>query len=230
MNKKKKKKMGLTAMEKGKQLLPVETPESSSTASSSLPLLLPIGMKFTPTDTELIGYHLHKKASGKQILTGIMNRHHKDPILERDVYGCQEPLQIFQSLGKSEDDQLYVFTPLKTNFLGGKRLDPHAGNGTWKPQNTMICRDDVTDCAIGRKTTLYFLDKKAQTTPWVMHQYTLLAQQHSQPPWALCHIQCQNNIQRKRKTAVDGTAHTMPSAKRQKLASDSYASLSIRST
>lgn len=124
-----------------------------------------LGCRFQPTDQELI-HCLRRRMAGEKTLKFI---------IERDLYGNEEPKDIFRNNPASE---LYFFTPIKTKFDSGKKVDRIVGNGTWKIQGTKDVFDDpvAKNEIIGHKRTLNFMDeltKSKSGNSWIMHEYIM---------------------------------------------------------
>lgn len=138
-----------------------------------------IGCHFIPTDQELIAC-LVKKVTGGTVPKFIQ---------ERDLYGNEEPKDIFKNNPVSE---LYFVTPIKTKFDSGKKVDRIVGNGTWKIQNNKdIFNDpDAKNKIIGCKRTLNFMENtKGKRDSWIMHEYILKdAPTRDHARWAVCRV------------------------------------------
>lgn len=138
-----------------------------------------LGCHFIPTDQELIAC-LVKKVTG-----GTVPKY----IQERDLYGNEEPRDIFRNDPATE---LYFVTPIKTKFDSGKKVDRIVGNGTWKIQNNKDIFDDpeAKNTVIGCKRTLNYMENtKGKRDSWIMHEYILKdTQLQDQGKWAVCRV------------------------------------------
>ncbi|KAK2634487.1 hypothetical protein Ddye_029279 [Dipteronia dyeriana] len=85
-----------------------------------------VGLKFLPTDRELVGYYLFNKIYAKtESFTDV------EKVL---VIAFQEPWQIWELCGGDdlEDSQaLHLFTRLKKASVNGSRISRKVGSGTW---------------------------------------------------------------------------------------------------
>ncbi|GFZ05705.1 hypothetical protein Acr_17g0012770 [Actinidia rufa] len=119
------------------------------------------GLKFRPTDQELINDYLFKKIVGEGLpFEGI--------ILERDVYDQHVLSEIFQSWvdvdedgDVSRDTQSYFFTRLKKKTANGETYCRTVGNGTWRSQYSRVIKADEYDdesIPIGIKRSLEYID------------------------------------------------------------------------
>ncbi|KAL5724777.1 hypothetical protein ACHQM5_007997 [Ranunculus cassubicifolius] len=138
------------------------------------------GYRFCPTDEEIVDFYLQKKLKEEPLS-------HPDPILSRDLFGDEEPSQIFDSLGISRKEHLYFYTHLRNKFKTNRNIKERcAGKGNWKMQSGkqkgVIFNEE--GIIIGSKITLNFFDQMSKRTPWIMTQYTSVNQQHL----AICRV------------------------------------------
>ncbi|KAK4843942.1 hypothetical protein QYF36_014614 [Acer negundo] len=92
---------------------------------------LPVEMKFHPSDRELVDFYLFNKTNSK---IECFNDLEKIFVKECDLYGCEEPWQIWESYGghQLEDGEaLHLFTWLKKFSMRGSRVSKWVGSGTW---------------------------------------------------------------------------------------------------
>ncbi|KAH7853689.1 hypothetical protein Vadar_005550 [Vaccinium darrowii] len=140
-------------------------PAAAAASSSSLAP----GFRFHPTDQELVGYYLRRKAFGKPFRF--------DPISEIDIYKC-EPWDLpGKSRLKSRDLEWYFFSALDKKY--GKvtgRTNRATEKGYWKTtgkDRPIICKSRT----VGMKKTLVYHCGRAprgERTNWVMHEYKLV--------------------------------------------------------
>nr|UBT01632.1 NAC transcription factor 28 [Litchi chinensis] len=130
---------------------------------------LPVGVRFNPTDQQLIVDYLLNKVQGKPLPSSTA-------IIDCDIYGEGHAWrQLFE---ESEENSLYFFTRLKKKTEKGKRIDRVTDCGTWKGQqrDKEIFSDGGRKVHIGSKRSFSFIPKKGvQETrgKWVMHEYRL---------------------------------------------------------
>ncbi|GAA0142948.1 DNA-binding transcription factor [Lithospermum erythrorhizon] len=126
----------------------------------------PPGVRFHPTDEELITHYLHNKVNSIQFwpcIIGEVELYKYDPwkLPEKALYG---------------DDEWYFFSPRDRKYPNGTRPNRKTGSGYWKA--TGIDRPILCSAAtrIGFKKTLVFYSGKAPCgtkTDWVMTEYRL---------------------------------------------------------
>ncbi|EEF31406.1 transcription factor, putative [Ricinus communis] len=94
-------------------------------------LILPPGYRFDPTDQELVLHYLLNRVARKPLSCQYF-------ISEIDIYGDMEPWQIWDSLGKADNDVLYVFTPLKKRAANGSTILRRIGSngGSWHGEDS----------------------------------------------------------------------------------------------
>ncbi|XP_057465933.1 NAC domain-containing protein 26-like [Actinidia eriantha] len=154
------------------------------------------GLKFRPTDQELINDYLFNKIIGKELpFEGI--------ILERDVYDQHVLSEIFRSWVKdkngdvSEDTQSYFFTRLKKKTANGETYCRKVGNGTWRSQYSRVINADEYDnesIPIGIKRSLEYIDSgSVQHKNWIIMEFSLagVSLEHplSSKDYVICRLQ-----------------------------------------
>uniref|UniRef100_A0A7N0TRN1 NAC domain-containing protein n=1 Tax=Kalanchoe fedtschenkoi TaxID=63787 RepID=A0A7N0TRN1_KALFE len=125
------------------------------------------GIRFHPTDVELIKYYLQKKVTGKHICF--------DVISEVDVYKFSPSDLPDKSLLKSTDLEWYFFCPRERKYANGARMNRATEYGYWKTTG----RDrpiKYNHRTVGMIKTLIYHEGRAphgNRTDWVMHEYRL---------------------------------------------------------
>ncbi|GAV57303.1 NAM domain-containing protein, partial [Cephalotus follicularis] len=154
----------------------------------------PKGVRFQPSDEELIVHYLKKKISGKQLPP---NRIHEVNLYE---YSLKVLTEIYKLL-PGRKTEWYFLTSRKKKYPNGKRPNRRASNGYWKAIG--IDKDIKNgNQIIGHKRSLDFNEGKhlcGKRTEWKMHEYRL--DENSLPPtsqrsrdsvqlddWVLCKI------------------------------------------
>ncbi|KAK9930190.1 hypothetical protein M0R45_027239 [Rubus argutus] len=147
---------------------------------------VPVGVRFHPTDEELIGHYLYMKNNPDSV-TASTGPSFVPP--EFDLYGETEPWIIWEAYGgpllKHQD--LFFFTRLKK--AANTRINRKIGSssGTWsqgEPSKPIFDKKKNNDkgTPIGRKTKLRYENKLVpeQHGCWYMEEYTALhgAAQH----------------------------------------------------
>ncbi|CAN0896801.1 NAC transcription factor NAM-1 [Linum grandiflorum] len=141
---------------------------------------MPPGMKFCPSDQEMIVNYLYQK------ITGTLTCFQTEIVRECDLYGNEEPWQVWEKYKGSTvvdmEQNLYFFTRLKTKNTAGKRILRRVGRseGTWHGEDAgskincsvMIGDDEV--CLHGYKKRFNYRNPKSdQHGLWIMHEYSL---------------------------------------------------------
>uniref|UniRef100_A0A3Q7FKZ9 NAC domain-containing protein n=1 Tax=Solanum lycopersicum TaxID=4081 RepID=A0A3Q7FKZ9_SOLLC len=85
-----------------------------------------MGIRFHPTDTELINYL-------KRFFKGELCLNKQSPIQFADIYGDQPPWEIFEANSCKEKFR-YFITPLRKRKMKDKRFCRTCAKGTWKGQ------------------------------------------------------------------------------------------------
>ncbi|XP_062014220.1 NAC domain-containing protein 41-like [Rosa rugosa] len=146
---------------------------SSTTNKSGLP----VGVRFRPTDHELLDYYLHTKIA--------MGDHfHSDFVADFPDFYCEnEPWVVWQiycggESKKVEDEKtLYFFTHRRRLSPTAKRFDRKVGSGTWSGQ----CSKEVVDheddgVVIGLKREFRYeggCDSR-HNEAWLMQEYQII--------------------------------------------------------
>ena len=155
---------------------------------------LPLGVTFRPTNDELVSYYLAHKVAGvsEQFYAGIVH--------DFDVFGEQEPWEIWQIFGDSifkdpvaGHEDLYFFTKLKKSYPKGKSNYRKVGSGTWKGQNTgtQVRSDSDENVVTGSKKRFHYENgnrgEQENGVSWIMFQYSISPTTHSSD-YVLCQI------------------------------------------
>ncbi|KZV41188.1 hypothetical protein F511_44275 [Dorcoceras hygrometricum] len=125
----------------------------------------PLGMRFAPTEEQLICY-LRKK---------IKNEPFEDVCICSVNFYKYNPWELTDMYPTLAKDEWYFFTSRKLKYPNGSRPNRAAGDGYWKAtvaDQKIQERQEV----IGFKKTLVFYHGKApngKKTNWIMHEYTL---------------------------------------------------------
>ncbi|KAK1564804.1 hypothetical protein Q3G72_011977 [Acer saccharum] len=132
---------------------------------------LAVGMKFHPSDEELVGFYLLNKICTK---TESFNDLEKVLVNECDLYGCEEPWQIWKSYGGvhlKDSEALHLFTRLKK--VSARRVSRRVGSGTWAGEDggEKIVVGDV----VGFKKRFRYENRHSpqHDGAWIMHEYAL---------------------------------------------------------
>ncbi|KAI8027767.1 NAC domain containing protein 52 [Camellia lanceoleosa] len=131
-----------------------------------------VGRKFVPTNEELVSHYLFKKAIEQPLS-------HEGFILERDLYGDEEPWDIFwRSNWNKNVSNYYYYTKLKKknckNQNFGKRFDRTVGKGgTWSGVNSQPIHNKKGVLIGCMKNFVYEKRGSAQHGRWLMKEFSL---------------------------------------------------------
>ncbi|KAG1363315.1 NAC domain-containing protein 17 [Cocos nucifera] len=127
----------------------------------------PPGVRFHPTDEELVLYHLKRK---------VCRRRFRLPMIgDVDVYKW-EPWELPEkSLLKSGDKQWYFFSPRDRKYPNGSRSNRATKCGYWKATGKDRTISQNSKAAGNKKTLVYYRGRapRGERTDWVMYEYTL---------------------------------------------------------
>ncbi|KAK6793827.1 hypothetical protein RDI58_007280 [Solanum bulbocastanum] len=123
-----------------------------------------MGIRFHPTDTELINYL-------KRFFKGELSLNQQCPIQFADIYGDQPPWEIFGA--NSKEKFRYFITPLKKRKIKDKRFCRTCAKGTWKGQTGEdLIRRNCMGPVVGFKRNFKFETSECgQNNTWLMIEY-----------------------------------------------------------
>ncbi|KAA8542684.1 hypothetical protein F0562_023817 [Nyssa sinensis] len=101
---------------------PFDIDEDLSRKRKAMAFAFGPGIRFHPTDQELIEDYLLYKVMGIPLVL-------EDLVKESDLYGDKEPWEIFDTAAERIQ---YFFTKLKKKSVAGSRFSRTVGKGTWK--------------------------------------------------------------------------------------------------
>ncbi|KAL3535226.1 hypothetical protein ACH5RR_003687 [Cinchona calisaya] len=151
---------------------------------------LPIGIKFRPTDQELLLEYLKIKFEDKPITPGIIS--------EEEIY--EYPPEILQDKAfKHDDGRMYFFTNLKGKDNSKSKKERFVKKiGYWKATQarTDVHDDDNRKHKIGTKTPLAYFHSRVREDGsregikqnWLMTEYRLPEKESADEELALCVI------------------------------------------
>ncbi|KAA8542687.1 hypothetical protein F0562_023814 [Nyssa sinensis] len=129
------------------------------------------GIRFYPTDQELIQDYLLYKVIGIPLVL-------EDLVKESDLYGDKEPWEIFDTAAERIQ---YFFTELKKKSVVGSRFSRTVGKGTWKGLDGRKQILDHQGRLIGSKRSFTYVNvNKSRAAAaghshyrWIMKEYSL---------------------------------------------------------
>ena len=160
----------------------------------------PTGVRFHPTDLELVAYFLHDKAEVEK--TGW----YSDIIHEcNDFYGDKEPWVIWDAYKSSTHDEgepLYFYTKRIRQNNNGKRFARKVGTGTWSGQYSkeVLTAEDGTKIGTMRNFRYEKGCDNDQNGAWLMHEYESEFYQNGGNDYVICVLR-----KKSRKTPKDET-------------------------
>ncbi|KAF9595263.1 hypothetical protein IFM89_038266 [Coptis chinensis] len=146
-----------------------------------VPLELPRGFRFAPTDEELITYFL-AKILAREPLPELYN----NIIMPCELYGSEafEPWQLLK--GREEENEVYVFTSIKQKYDGGKKIGRTVGSEgwTWRISNSSDILDQEGNKIGCKKFMNYSKNNGKVKSPWMMYEFTM--KDHEE--YSLCRV------------------------------------------
>ncbi|KAJ9188652.1 hypothetical protein P3X46_000027 [Hevea brasiliensis] len=130
---------------------------------------LPPGVRFYPTEEELVSFYLHNKLEGK--------RQELDRVIPAINFYNTEPWNLPKLAGErcqADTEQWFFFTPRQERELRGGRPSRTTVTGYWKATGSPGYVYSSDNRVIGVKKTMVFYKGKAPTgkkTKWKMHEY-----------------------------------------------------------
>ena len=155
--------------------------------------LADLGYEFDPNDEELVGYYLFNKLIGREI-----SDEEKIYVREYDLYGKEEPSEIWNKFEGKDDKDLFFITALKhlkkRNNEKGLRYDRKVGSngGKWhgedagKEFDVLVSVDGTAKKCVRatRKRFNYRNPGSDQHCLWIMHEYSL----KMNDPYVICRL------------------------------------------
>ncbi|KAL7257754.1 hypothetical protein ACSBR1_003965 [Camellia fascicularis] len=142
------------------------------TSDQRMAIAFGVGGKFLPTNEELVSHYLFKKAIEEPLS-------YEGVILERDLYGDEEPWDIFwRSNWNKNVSNYYYYTTLKKkkckNQKFGKRFSRTVGKGgTWSGVDNQPIRNQKGVLIGCKKNFVYEKRGSAQHGRWLMKEFSL---------------------------------------------------------
>ncbi|WVZ54704.1 hypothetical protein U9M48_005463 [Paspalum notatum var. saurae] len=129
---------------------------------------LPAGIRFHPTDEELVVHYLTNQAAGAPCPVPI--------VAEVNIYACN-PWEL-PARALFGDTEWYFFSPRDRKYPNGARPNRAAGDGYWKATGTdRPVLSSTTNQRVGVKKALVFYSGRSPRgvkTDWIMHEYRLV--------------------------------------------------------
>ncbi|XP_065046151.1 NAC transcription factor 25-like [Musa acuminata AAA Group] len=136
---------------------------SSSGANQHGPF--PVGIRFAPSDEELITYYLALKQKGAPLPS--------NAVVDVDIYKYH-PQRLAEMHQQVTENEWYFFTPRDRKYTNGERPNRSTGEGYWKATGADLSIYDRRDRKIGVKKHLVYHEGKqpdGKKTKWMMTEY-----------------------------------------------------------
>lgn len=127
----------------------------------------PPGVRFHPTDEELVLFYLKRKVCRRRIRPSMIG--------EVDVYKW-EPWELPEkSAVRKGEKQWFFFSPRDRKYPNGSRSNRATKHGYWKATGKDRTISHKSKAAGNKKTLVYYRGRapKGERTDWVMHEYTI---------------------------------------------------------
>ncbi|EXB38567.1 NAC domain-containing protein 29 [Morus notabilis] len=146
--------------------------------------LFPIGIRFSPTEVELVDYYLANK---------VMNKPFQDPtnrFQELELYNYT-PKKLQEKYGVQKEHEMYIFVKRVLKHQKGKRLQRRitdGSNGFWKASTGEV-KIELDGVLVGHRRTLVYYKGEGEKTNWLMYEYRLPDHYFVQlGDWLLCKV------------------------------------------
>ncbi|KAJ6398011.1 hypothetical protein OIU77_018928 [Salix suchowensis] len=129
------------------------------------------GVRFSPTDQELVQYYLYPKVTNPLFTTSA-------PVRDRDIYACQ-PLQIWNELHMIQGEDAFFFTNLKKKSPASNATRKIAGGpASWSREDSgkaiIVTIDKHCTVTATRKVFSYRSPETGHHgCRWTMYEYSL---------------------------------------------------------
>lgn len=127
----------------------------------------PTGVRFYPTDEELVLFYLKRKICRRRIKPCLIG--------DVDVYKW-EPWELPEkSVVRKGDKQWFFFSPRDRKYPNGLRSNRATKHGYWKATGKDRSISQNSKAVGNKKTLVYYRGRapKGHRTDWVMHEYTI---------------------------------------------------------
>ncbi|XP_022753237.1 NAC domain-containing protein 72-like [Durio zibethinus] len=168
-------------------------------------LRLPPGIRFFPTDVELLVQYLCRKVAGHHFSLQLIG--------EIDLY--QFDPWVLPSKAIFGEKEWYFFSPRERKYPNGSRPNRVAGSGYWKATGTdKVITTEGRKVGI-KKALVFYVGKapKGTKTNWIMHEYRLIETSRKNggsklDEWVLCRIYEKNSSAQKSLANVSSKEHS----------------------
>ncbi|XP_024017054.1 NAC transcription factor 29 [Morus notabilis] len=167
--------------------------------------LFPIGIRFSPTEVELVDYYLANK---------VMNKPFQDPtnrFQELELYNYT-PKKLQEKYGVQKEHEMYIFVKRVLKHQKGKRLQRRitdGSNGFWKASTGEV-KIELDGVLVGHRRTLVYYKGEGEKTNWLMYEYRLPDHYFVQlDDWLLCKVYLNKKEETKSKTRLNSTLESI---------------------